>query len=112
MIKRRTDFQRVYRVGRSYVCRYFVMYVFKAKGDFKKLAGKAGFAAGKKLGCAVKRVRVKRLLRESYRLNQESIAGDVALLLVGRNAMLTAKCQDVEREFKKLAKKADIFREL
>ena len=112
MIKRRTDFQRVYRVGRSYACRYFVMYVFKPQGDFKKLSGRVGFAAGKKLGCAVKRVRVKRLLRECYRLNQEGIAADVALLFVGRSAMLTAKCQEVEREFKKLAKRAGILKEL
>ena len=62
IIKRRSDFQRVYRSGRSYANRYFVLYVFPSDG----VRGRVGFAAGKKLGCAVTRNRVKRLLREAY----------------------------------------------
>ena len=63
IIKRRSDFQRVYRSGRSFANRYFVLYVFPSDG----VRGRVGFAAGKKLGCAVTRNRVKRLLRESIR---------------------------------------------
>lgn len=105
IIKRRSDFQRVYRVGRSYANRYFVLYVFPAAN----IRGRVGFAAGKKLGCAVVRNRVKRLLRESYRLHQELLRDDVALLLVGRKAMVEAKCQAVEKAFLKVGKKAGIF---
>lgn len=105
IIKRRSDFQRVYRVGRSYANRYFVLYVFPATN----VRGRVGFAAGKKLGCAVVRNRVKRLLRESYRLHQELLRDDVALLLVGRKAMVEAKCQAVEKAFLKVGKKAGIF---
>ena len=46
MLKRRSDFQRVYHAGRSYANRYFVLYVFVSD----QLDGKVGFAAGKKLG--------------------------------------------------------------
>ena len=105
IIKRRSDFQRVYRVGRSYANRYFVLYVFPSAN----VRGRVGFAAGKKLGCAVVRNRVKRLLRESYRLHQELLRDDVALLLVGRKAMVEAKCQVVEKAFLKVGKKAGIF---
>lgn len=105
IIKRRSDFQRVYWVGRSYANRYFVLYVFPAAN----VRGRVGFAAGKKLGCAVVRNRVKRLLRESYRLHQELLRDDVALLLVGRKAMVEAKCQAVEKAFLKVGKKAGIF---
>lgn len=105
IIKRRSDFQRVYRIGRSYANRYFVLYVFPAAN----VRGQVGFAAGKKLGCAVVRNRVKRLLRESYRLHQELLRDDVALLLVGRKAMVEAKCQAVEKAFLKVGKKAGIF---
>lgn len=105
IIKRRSDFQRVYRVGRSYANRYFVLYVFPAAN----VRGRVGFAAGKKLGCAVVRNRVKRLLRESYRLHQELLRDDVALLLVGRKAMVETKCQAVEKAFLKVGKKAGIF---
>ena len=66
MLKRSACFQRVYRAGRSYANRYLVLYVFHLhEGDPKPLYGEVGFAAGKKLGCAVRRSRVKRLLRET-----------------------------------------------
>lgn len=107
MIKRRSDFQQVYRVGRSYANRYFVLYVFSSQA----IKGKVGFAAGKKLGCAVVRNRVKRLLRESYRLHQQELRDDVVLLLVGRKAMVNVKCGVVEQAFVKLGHKAKIFRE-
>lgn len=62
IIKRRSDFQRVYRSGRSFANRYFVLYVFPSDG----VRGRVGFAAGKKLGCAVTRNRVKRQIGRAH----------------------------------------------
>jgi len=105
MLKRREDFQRVYHLGRSYAGRYFVLYVL----EDDSLGGKVGFAAGKKLGCAVVRNRVKRLLRESYRKNQEFLRPGLAILLVGRKAAVNAVESDVERNFVRTAQRAGIF---
>ena len=107
MLKRRSDFQRVYRTGRSWANRYFVLYAFESD----RLEGKVGFAAGKKLGCAVTRNRVKRLLRETYRHHQDLVRPGLALLLVGRKAMVNVKCDLVEKAFLSLGKKAGVFRE-
>ena len=63
MLKRAASFQRVYRLGKSYAGRHLVLYVFRVRAGEKKLKGEVGFAAGKKLGCAVERNRVKRRLR-------------------------------------------------
>ena len=63
MIKRRSDFQCVYQKGRSVAGRRMILYVLRDP----RVAGKVGFAAGKKLGCAAVRSRTKRLLREAYR---------------------------------------------
>ena len=107
ILKKKKDFQAVYSRGESYANRFLVLYVFRSNG----FQGKVGFAAGKKLGNAVKRNRVKRLLRESYRLHQEEIEEGISLLLVGRKAALSAKCQDVERAFLALSRKAGICTE-
>ena len=105
ILKKKKDFQAVYSRGKSYANRFLVLYVFRSNG----FQGKVGFAAGKKLGNAVKRNRVKRLLRESYRMNQGAIKEGVSLLLVGRKATVDAGCQDLEKAFLALAKKAGIM---
>ena len=68
ILKKKKDFQAVYSRGKSYANRFLVLYVFQSK----EFQGKVGFAAGRKLGNAVKRNRIKRLLRESYRLHQDT----------------------------------------
>ena len=105
ILKKKKDFQAVYSHGKSYANRFLVLYVFRSNG----FQGKVGFAAGKKLGNAVKRNRVKRLLRESYRMNQGAIKDGVSLLFVGRKAAVDAGCQDLEKAFLALAKKAGIM---
>ena len=63
------DFNAVYTKGRSYVNKNLVLHVL----NDERYNGKVGFAAGKKLGCAVVRNRVKRLLRETYRLCKKNL---------------------------------------
>ncbi|WP_314621669.1 ribonuclease P protein component [uncultured Selenomonas sp.] len=105
ILKKKKDFQAVYSRGKSYANRFLVLYVFRSNG----FQGKVGFAAGKKLGNAVKRNRIKRLLRESYRMHQSEIEEGVSLLLVGRKAALAVKCQELEKAFLALGRKAGIM---
>ncbi|BEU88992.1 ribonuclease P protein component [Selenomonas sp. TAMA-11512] len=106
MIKRRADFQRVYQKGKTFSNRMIVIYVFRSDDLF----GRVGFAAGKKLGSAPVRNRVKRLLRESYRLHREDIKDGYAILLVGRKAATAAKCQDVERALVDVLRRAKLLK--
>ncbi|MDD3114867.1 MAG: ribonuclease P protein component [Anaerovibrio sp.] len=103
---RKSDFQRIHRFGKSYANRYLVIYVFTASG----LKDRVGFAAGKKLGNAVTRNRVKRLMRECYRLNQQKLAEGYTILLVGRKAATTEKYDVIERAFLSLGRKAKILK--
>ena len=105
MIKRRSDFQYVYQKGTAVVGRGMILYVLRDA----RVAGRVGFAAGKKLGCAAVRNRTKRLLREAYRHMQYELRTDVGILLIGRAGLAARKMQDAATELRRLARRAKIF---
>ena len=105
MLHKNKKFQIVYKLGKSYANRMVVLYVLFNHDNVRRI----GFAAGKKLGGAVIRNRVKRLLRESYRLNQFQLINGVDLILVGRQAAIKADRMAVSKAFIHLCNKAKIL---
>jgi ribonuclease P protein component len=71
-LSRSGEFDRIYREGRSHASRYLVLYSFPLSpgGNGPRL----GISVGRKVGGAVERNRVKRLVRESF----WSVAGDLS----------------------------------
>ena len=62
-LSRSADFERVYRQGRSQSSRFLVVYTFPRAGEAEP---RLGLSVSRKLGGAVDRNRVKRLLREAF----------------------------------------------
>ena len=107
ILRNKRTFQQVYKQGRSWANRYLVLYLFPAIG----LERKAGFAAGKKLGHAVTRNRMKRIMRESYRKNQPWMKEGFWILLVSRKGAVPVKQPVMEKAFLDLGRRAGIFRQ-
>ncbi len=107
LLRKNKSFQAVYRLGKSVANRHLVLYVLPGRGGSRRV----GFAAGKRLGVAVVRNRVKRLLREAYRLNQHKLVDGVDLLLVGRQSMIEEKLPTVTAAFLQLCARAKILGE-
>lgn len=106
LLKKNKSFQAVYRVGKSYANRQLVLYILPNKSDQRRV----GFAAGKRLGNAVKRNRVKRLLREAYRLNQHRLATGFDIIVVGRQTIASEKLPAVVAAFEHICNRAGILR--
>jgi len=105
VLRKNRQFQDVYRAGRSYANRLAVLYVVASGTDTRRI----GFAAGKRLGGAVVRNRVKRLLREVYRLHQAELVLGIDLILVGRQGILGANYEKVAVAVRDLFRRAKII---
>jgi ribonuclease P protein component len=91
-LSRSAEFERVYRQGRSKGNRFLVLYAFPRAGaaDGPRL----GLSVSRKVGGAVDRNKVKRLLREAFRAEASRLPGDVDVVIVARPDALEL----VERE--------------
>lgn len=75
------DFQKVFHHGNSFANRYLVLYYLKNRNSD---VFRVGFSVSKKVGKAVVRNRVKRLLREAFRLDKERINEPYDFVVIAR----------------------------
>ncbi|WP_366937744.1 ribonuclease P protein component [Halodesulfovibrio sp.] len=84
-LTRRPEFVKCYDEGRRYFSKNFVLFVLE-KEDPTAL-WRVGLAVTKKTGSAVQRNRVKRVLREFFRLNQRELPNGIDFVVVPKRRM-------------------------
>jgi ribonuclease P protein component len=92
-IRRRSDFERVYKDGVRVQGRFMTVFLLPNGLPHPRL----GVAATRKLGSAVKRNRAKRLAREIFRRHKMPAGHDV--VIVPRREMLDAPFASLEADF-------------
>jgi ribonuclease P protein component len=80
-LSRSAEFERVYRQGRSSANRHLVLYAFPNPAVERP---RLGLSVSRKVGGAVDRNRVKRLLREAFGQAEEGLQGGHDLVVVAR----------------------------
>lgn len=117
-IKLNREFQRVYKRGSFKAGRYIVIYVLKNSLSYNRI----GISTGKKVGNSVQRNRIKRLLKECYRLSEINISTGYDIVISVKASTREAKKPnnkikavslpnffELDKEFKKLIEKLGIL---
>jgi ribonuclease P protein component len=93
-LSRSADFDRVYRDGRSHAGRHLIVYSFpRAGGDGPRL----GVSVGRKVGGAVVRNQVKRLLRDAFWACADDLPEGYDFVIVARPDMAGLAAEKGER---------------
>ena len=96
---------RVYKKGSFYVGKHIVLYVLANNMSINRL----GITTSKKVGKSVKRNRIRRLIRESYRFYENFIKKGYDCVIVARSAEELPGFLEIRKEMKFLFKKLTIF---
>ena len=97
-LKKNSDFQKVYRQGKSYANRYLVMYVLENHTEGNRL----GISVSKKVGNSVIRHHLTRLIRESYRLHEDMFNNGLDIVVIARGTAREVSFHQISSALKQL----------
>ena len=100
-LKQNHEFRRLYSKGKSAVSPTMVLYCRRNGRRESRL----GLTTGTKLGHAVVRNKVRRRLREIYRLHEHELTPGYDIVVVARVKAVYAKYAQLEKSFLSLADK-------
>ena len=106
-VKKELDFQKVFETHNSVANRKFIIYQLD-KPEQKHF--RVGISVGKKIGNAVVRNHVKRMMREVFRHHKMELLTNVQLIWVARKKLAAADLKTYDRVFMRLAKRAALLK--
>lgn len=94
-LKKNYEFRRLYQKGKSVAAPCLVVYCRRNGGKENRL----GVTVSNKIGNAVTRNRIRRRIREIYRLNEGRFARGTDLVVVARIKSAAAEYTRLEKDF-------------
>lgn len=106
-LKKRKDFKKVYSYGQSFANRELVLY-FKSSNQ---LGYRIGISVSKKVGNAVVRNRIKRLIKEALnaQIKMFGIKKNTDIVIIARNPTVGMSYAQIERSLNHLFRKTKLF---
>ena len=105
-LKKNKDFQTVYRQGKSYANKYLVLYIMENQTEKNRI----GISVSKKVGNSVVRHHLTRLIRESYRLQEECFQRGHDLVVIARQSAKDVTYKEMESALIHLGKLHKIYK--
>ena len=91
-LKKNRDFQNVYNNGKSYANKYLVMYILENNLNRNRI----GISVSKKVGNSVIRHHITRLIRESYRLQEDVFNSSLDIVVIARSNAREVGYKEIE----------------
>jgi ribonuclease P protein component len=92
------DFRRVMKFGRRISSRSFILFIQKNENPFHRL----GIVVKKEIGPATFRNRMKRYIKEFFRLHKYHIKGSYDIILMIKKGCSLNRYQEAEEELRRL----------
>ena len=107
-LKKNSDFQKVYKRGKSYANRYLVLYVLKNGTDCNRI----GISVSKKVGNSIVRHSLKRLIKEAYRLQEDIFYSGLDIVVIARMSAKDISYKETESALKHLGSLHSILKSI
>ena len=104
-LKNSREFSQVYNHRESLANKYLVMYILQTDQVYSRI----GISVSKKVGNSVVRHRIKRLIKESYRLNMNQIKKGYDFVVVARYSAKGKSFSEIESAFLHLCRKHNLI---
>ena len=106
-IKKNSDFRHIYAKGKSCVSPFLVVYCRRNRSNVNRL----GITVSAKIGNAVCRNRIRRRLREIYRLNSPLLKSGYDIILVGRTRAINAEYAGMNDAFLECCRSLELLKQ-
>lgn len=105
-LKNNREFKKVYSYGNSYANKYLVIFFIKNNLGYNRV----GFSVTKKIGKSVVRNRIRRLIKEAYRLNSDKLKQGYDLVFLPRKMAVGHGFKEIESAMIHLFKKTKLLK--
>jgi len=99
------EFKRIYNKGKSTASKFVAVYCIKNHSMVNRL----GITVSKKLGGAVQRNRIRRRIKEIYRLNESTFITGYSIIIVARQRSRYAEWNELQSSVLYLFKKLNLI---
>ncbi|NEW07267.1 ribonuclease P protein component [Paenibacillus sp. SYP-B3998] len=106
-LAKREDFNKVYRYGKSMANHQFVLY-YLAQPKLEQF--RLGVSVSKKIGNAVVRNRLRRMMKEIIRLNKDNLTLHYDYILIARKPVAEMEYADMQKSIFHVIRKASLYK--
>ena len=106
-LRKNMEFKKVYTGGKNFWNRNLVLYIKKNNLEEPRL----GITITKKVGNAVVRNKIRRRIKEIYRLNLHKIKGGYDLIIIPKKNVVDISFKDLESALNHILKRSNMFKD-